>query len=1488
MARIARLGVVIDSSGAKKGADETTQALRGIEQTAQRTVSTLQKAGAAIGITFAVGKLQETIDKYASLDARLRQVTGSSTAAAAAQQQLVRIANDTRQSYSATIDVFARLARNADQLGLSQRDLVEVTEAVANATRLSSASSASAEAALMQLGQAMASGVLRGQELNSIMEQLPELARAIADGLGVPIGKLREMGEAGELTADKVARALQSQREELAATARQIPATIGQAIQQLTDEFGRLVNGANQTSGASMALVGAISALSGAMGPLLTGATAVGAVFGARWMAGAAQQAQDFATGLSKARAETLAYAEDAVRTAQAQRAASAQRIAQLQQEQAEVRAAAAAERERLAVANARVARAVPAESLGALGGRVAARDNAEVAFAIKQAADSQAALNALQTQGISINAALSAEKEALAVAETAVTTATTANAAATSLSARAAQAATTAYTAFGGAIGVATLGVGLIAQQVFSELARKEREAADEMQKFNEAAKGLSPAARLAAIRTELELQERLAASLPKTAAEWRALSRDELWAADAAKRASQERVKAIKAISDAEDELRRKQAAATPGKLAAEIDNARAKLEAFRRGGALAAEAFEKANREWTDATGKNRTLAQALREGDAAAQGLVAQSRELAKVNQEFTNATQASTRAQKDAKKSAEELAKALEEVAFDGGTARKAALDNVNALRDLALKGAAPASIAVQQLIMAQERAAAAAAAQANAVKLGIADTAAYRAEVMTATQVEELRNKGIRLTVEQLDRLRQANLALAQAQDASQKDIKKAADQFGVWDDAIQGVATTLRDLSGALNGTGGDAVKMLGLLAGALDGLAKAQKRAREMAKANEKLTTTQKSAAVVGGAVGAFGSGYAVGSMTTSKTTGLLGGAAAGAATGAAAGSVIPGVGTAIGAIIGGMIGSIGGLLAASKNATQQLIAQKAAQEQLSEAMAAMRATFEGDALAQAVAQTKAQFSQLRQQTEAAFSGKKNESERNRVLAELNVLEARRLELLKQQFEEAMRLAMGDLEVRRLRAKGADLEATRLAESLAGQREINEAIEKYGKDSPYVASLREVIKLEQEAAEATRARLEQGKALEQRQQREAFGLDLTARRQTLAGDDRGAFQTRLTIQNNSALAEAQKLVEAGVITAEMFEELRRILGEEMVDALEAFDQAAEEAKLQTQEDLAVRALIAQGRTEEAKTLRREIANRRELAGVTDEAVRAQILYVQGLEEAAEALEAAAELERNRNQQNADIDRRMITALKTLDPARARQIEQTRKEIERAQELANAVDDSTRARLRELYATEDAAEAIAKLTEELDAQKKAAEELASFTSSLNVQYLRSQGRNFEAAVAQLNEWRTEQIKKAQQLGAGQEALDQIQAIYTSRYNELVAEQMGSNKTQPVQTPELTPSRMGEDSVTVLGEDSTAMRSARSITEATALQLVDYAASQTALLRRLVQIAEGGSGATGDVLAAPSLDGVDRLLGVRVNDASRLLAGRVR
>src|SRR5690606_17759855 len=102
-------------------------------------------------------------------------------------------------------------------------------------------SASEANSSVRQFSQAMASGVLRGDEFNSIMENSPRLARALADGLNVPVGALRKMAEEGELTSDRVVAAIESQSEVIEREFQKVPLTVSRATQKVRNALLKLV-----------------------------------------------------------------------------------------------------------------------------------------------------------------------------------------------------------------------------------------------------------------------------------------------------------------------------------------------------------------------------------------------------------------------------------------------------------------------------------------------------------------------------------------------------------------------------------------------------------------------------------------------------------------------------------------------------------------------------------------------------------------------------------------------------------------------------------------------------------------------------------------------------------------------------------------------------------------------------------------------------------------------------------------------------------------------------------------------------------------------------------------------------------------------------------------------------------------------------------------------------------------------------------------------
>lgn len=203
----------------------------------KKTLGGLRTGLLALGGAFAFKQLVNQINTYTQLSNQLKLVTKDAEDLARVQKVLFDAAQETRGGLEGTVKLYARLARSTKSLKLTQSDLVTLTKTINKTLVISGASTQEASAAILQLGQGFASGVLRGQELNSVMEQTPRLARAMADGLGVGIGQLREMGKQGKLTTDVVVKALQTQSQAISTEFNKTEKTIAQAMTQIENEF---------------------------------------------------------------------------------------------------------------------------------------------------------------------------------------------------------------------------------------------------------------------------------------------------------------------------------------------------------------------------------------------------------------------------------------------------------------------------------------------------------------------------------------------------------------------------------------------------------------------------------------------------------------------------------------------------------------------------------------------------------------------------------------------------------------------------------------------------------------------------------------------------------------------------------------------------------------------------------------------------------------------------------------------------------------------------------------------------------------------------------------------------------------------------------------------------------------------------------------------------------------------------------------------------
>lgn len=248
----------LDKKSKKAGADSGIDKLN--KQVGSIKGALFGLAG-AFGAAFSIKSVIDAADEMKQLEGRLRLATKSQQEFNTAQAGLSIIAKETRQGLKETVDLYSRMALATKDANVPQGELLAVTQAIGKAVKISGADTDSANAAMVQLSQGLASGTLRGDELNSVLEQTPRVAQAIADGMGIGVGELRKMGEAGKITGDEVIKAIRSQARVLDEEFQKIPPTVADSMTQVGSSFKQLIADFDKASGASAGLSGAIASV---------------------------------------------------------------------------------------------------------------------------------------------------------------------------------------------------------------------------------------------------------------------------------------------------------------------------------------------------------------------------------------------------------------------------------------------------------------------------------------------------------------------------------------------------------------------------------------------------------------------------------------------------------------------------------------------------------------------------------------------------------------------------------------------------------------------------------------------------------------------------------------------------------------------------------------------------------------------------------------------------------------------------------------------------------------------------------------------------------------------------------------------------------------------------------------------------------------------------------------------------------------------------
>ncbi|MFM9902096.1 MAG: tape measure protein [Polaromonas sp.] len=206
-----------------------------------------------------VGQLS---DAWQNMRSRLQLALGAQTDVNKAVADVVTVSQATYSSLENTANLYGKIAMAGKAMGVGNHEALALTKTINQAVQLSGASAQASDAAITQLIQGLQSGVLRGDEFNSVMEQSPRLAQALAAGLNVPIGTLRSLAEAGKLTSSEVIRALTNQSAVIDKEFGSLPVTIGRSVQNLQTEWLKFVGTLDGSTGASHAVASGIEGLS--------------------------------------------------------------------------------------------------------------------------------------------------------------------------------------------------------------------------------------------------------------------------------------------------------------------------------------------------------------------------------------------------------------------------------------------------------------------------------------------------------------------------------------------------------------------------------------------------------------------------------------------------------------------------------------------------------------------------------------------------------------------------------------------------------------------------------------------------------------------------------------------------------------------------------------------------------------------------------------------------------------------------------------------------------------------------------------------------------------------------------------------------------------------------------------------------------------------------------------------------------------------------
>lgn len=225
--------------------DKTKNAFNSVN----KSLNGLNKVLGSISAILVTGKILQYADAWKETQGKLKLVTNSAQELTSVTRELFKVSQLNRTSFTATAQLYSRVARFQDQLGISTKENIEFTDLVSKSIKISGSTAVEAASGMLQLAQAMGAGRLMGDEFRSVSENMPRVMQALSKHLNVPIGDLKEMAKNGEITASVLIDAMKGSAEEIKAEFQEVPLTVSQGFQVLQNSMMKFVGDLDASSG---------------------------------------------------------------------------------------------------------------------------------------------------------------------------------------------------------------------------------------------------------------------------------------------------------------------------------------------------------------------------------------------------------------------------------------------------------------------------------------------------------------------------------------------------------------------------------------------------------------------------------------------------------------------------------------------------------------------------------------------------------------------------------------------------------------------------------------------------------------------------------------------------------------------------------------------------------------------------------------------------------------------------------------------------------------------------------------------------------------------------------------------------------------------------------------------------------------------------------------------------------------------------------------